>query len=149
MNKIILVDLDHTISDAFHRDEMIGVAPWDEYHARLVEDDPAHDFVEFLNNSALHEMYGVIGLTSRPEKFRGITMKWLVQHGVKLDDIWMRQNHDYRAAHDLKIAICQEKLGEDWKSHILFIIDDNEKVISAFRGAGISCMQIYNRRGRK
>ena len=147
MRKIILVDLDHTISDAFHRDEMIGIAPWDEYHARLIEDDPAHDFVELLD--CLNDRHELIGLTSRPEKFRTLTMKWLVQHGVNLDEIWMRPNHDYRAAQDMKIAMCKEKLGDDWQSRILFIIDDNERVIAAFKAEGVSCLQIFNKRGNK
>lgn len=147
MRKIILVDLDHTISDAFHRDEMIGIAPWDEYHARMNEDDPCHDFVALLNS--INDQYDFIGLTSRPEKWRLRTVKWLVEHGVKLDDLWMRPDNDYRPAHDVKISLCQEKLGDDWKDRILFLIDDNEKVIAAFRDEGVGCLQVFNKRGRK
>lgn len=147
MRKIILVDIDHTIADAFHRDEMIGIAPWDEYHARAHEDDPCHDFVELLKS--LNGDHFLFGLTSRPEKFRTLTTQWLIEHNVPLDDLWMRGNHDYRAAHDMKIAICREKLGDDWKSKILFMIDDNEKVVSAFRAEGVSVLQIFNRRVNK
>ena len=28
----ILVDIDHTMADAYPRDHMIGVEPWDSYH---------------------------------------------------------------------------------------------------------------------
>lgn len=146
-NKIILVDIDHTVADAFHRDPMIGVTDWDTYHARSQEDDPCHDFVELLN--CLNDKHSLIGLTSRPEKFRTLTMKWLVQHGVRLDDLWMRPNHDYNAAQDMKVALCKEKMGDDWQKNILFVIDDNERVVQAFRSEGVSVLQIFNKRGRK
>lgn len=147
MRKIILVDLDHTVSDAFHRDEMIGVCDWDTYHARLEEDDPCWDFIALLEPlTARHE---VIGLTSRPEKWRRLTMTWLVKHGVRLDDIWMRPDHDYRAAPDVKIALCKDKLGDGWKENVLFVIDDNERVVAAFKSEGVSVLQIFNRRGKK
>lgn len=147
MRKIILVDLDHTISDAFHRDEMIGVCDWDTYHSRMVEDDPCHDFVELLD--CLNDRHELIGLTSRPEKWRRLTSSWLVGHGVRLDDLWMRADSDYRPAPDVKIAICKEKLGDDWKDKVLFIIDDNERVVAAFKSEGVSALQIFNKRGRK
>lgn len=147
MKKIILVDLDHTIFDSFHRDEMIGVAPWDLYHARMHEDDPCHDFVELLQS--LNGNHELIGLTSRPEKWRNLTMKCLVQHDVHLDDIWMRPDHDYRAAPEVKIDLCRDKLGDKWQERILFLIDDNEKVCLAFRAEGVGCMQIFNKRGEK
>ena len=147
MRKIILVDLDHTVSDAFHRDEMIGVCDWDTYHARLEEDDPCWDFISLLE--PLTDRHEVIGLTSRPEKWRRLTMTWLVKHGVCLDDIWMRPDHDYRAAPDVKIALCKEKLGDEWKENVLFVIDDNERVVAAFKNEGVSVLQIFNRRGRK
>jgi hypothetical protein len=149
MKKIILVDIDHTLSDAYHRDPMIGIAPWDEYHAGSIEDDPAHDMVDFLNNSSLHEHYEIIGLTSRPEKFRQLTMQWLARHEIKLDDLWMRGDKDYRPAQVVKISKCEEKLGEGWQRRILFMIDDNERVIAAFKAEGVSALQIFHRRGAK
>ena len=149
MRNIILVDIDHTLTDAFHRDQMIGIAPWDEYHAKGIEDDPAHDFVEFMMHSRHNDRYDWIGLTSRPEKFRGLTMQWLVHHGIGLDQLWMRPNTDFRPAPEVKVSLCKEKLGEDWKSKVLMLIDDNEKVVEAFRGEGITCLQIFNRRGEK
>lgn len=145
--KLILVDLDHTISDAFHRDEMIGVTDWDTYHSRLIEDDPCHDFLDLLQS--FNGLFKIVGLTSRPEKWRSLTMKWLAGHKVMLDDIWMRPNHDYRPAHEVKLSLCREKIGDDWKDRILFLIDDNEKVVAAFREEGVGCLQVFNKRGRK
>ena len=145
---IILTDLDHTLSNAFWRDPMIGIVPWDKYHEESINDLPAHDFVKFISvffNSKKHEL---IGITSRPEKFRDLTMKWLSRNAVPLHNLWMRPDNDYRAAGDVKISLCVENLGEGWKDHILCLIDDNDKVIEAFRGEGITCLQIFNKRGK-
>lgn len=145
MKKIILIDIDHTLADAFHRDPMIGIAPWDEYHAASHEDDPCHDMVELLH--CLNDKHDIIGLTSRPEKFRGLTMQWLTKHNIHLDDLWMRPDKNFKPAQEVKIEQCVEKLGEEWQQKILFMIDDNERVIGAFKAQGVSCLQIFHRRG--
>ena len=147
MNRIILIDLDHTLSNAFWRDPMIGIAPWDTYHAESIKDEPAHDFVKFISVFFKSKTYDLIGVTSRPEKFRALTMKWLSTHKIHLDDLWMRPDNDYRAAGTVKIELCKDNLGDDWKDNIICLIDDNDKVIESFRGEGITCLQIFNKRG--
>ena len=149
MNKIILIDLDHTLTDAFWRDEMIGISPWDVYHSEAIHDKPAHDFVEFIRPFYDKPYYSLIGITSRPEKFRDLTMKWLCKHNVFLEDIWMRPNDNYQAAGPMKVELCQNKLGDLWKDRVLCIIDDNDRVIEAFRAEGITCLQVFNKIGER
>jgi hypothetical protein len=151
MRNIILVDLDHTVFDSFWRDEMIGISGWDDYHAKLIHDDPAPDFAPFLkyfidSKSISGDVFIVIGLTARPEKWRALSLQSLAKHGIKLDDLWMRRDGDFRPAGDIKLSLCEEKLGVDWRERILLIIDDNDRVIEAFKGENITCLQIFNRR---
>lgn len=144
---IILTDLDHTLTYAFPRDPMIGIVPWDRYHEESINDHPAHDFIKFISvffNSKKHEL---IGITSRPEKFRDLTMKWLSRNEIPLHGLWMRPDNDYRAAGIVKIDLCLQNLGESWKEKVLCLIDDNDKVIECFRGEGITCLQVFNKRG--
>ena len=149
MRDVILIDLDHTICDSFWRDQMVGVAPWDVYHMELEHDDPAHDLIEFMSLVDGHDRQ-FIGITSRPEKFRQLTMLWMMKHNVMfLDDILMRPNNDFRTAHEVKISLCEERFGENWQDRILCLIDDNDRVIEAFRGAGVTCLQVFNKRGEK
>ena len=146
MRNIILLDVDNTLADSFWRDEMIGIAHWDDYHAKGMEDLPAPDFVPFILHYANSHHYELIGITARPEKWRNLTMRWLSKHGIKLDDLWMRKDNDFRPAGDIKLSLCEEKLGVDWRERILLIIDDNDRVIEAFKGENITCLQIFNRR---
>ena len=149
MKDIILIDIDHTLTDAFWRDEMIGIAPWDVYHTEGIHDDPAHDMIKLLSLVDGSDIK-FVGLTSRPEKFRQLTMEWMVKNNVMiLDDILMRPNNNFKPAHEVKIFLCEETYGPEWQNRILCLIDDNDRVIEAFRGQGVTCLQIYNRRGRK
>jgi hypothetical protein len=144
MKDIILVDIDHTISDAFHRDQMIGIAPWDEYHSASEHDDPAHDFVKIMESFRTHG-FKIVGLTSRPEKWRKLTNDWLFKHGIYLDMLIMRPNDNYTRTGELKVSLCREIFGSDWKEKVLCMIDDNENVIAAFRAENVTCLQIFNK----
>ena len=146
MRNIILLDIDHTLADSYWRDEMLGIASWDDYHSKGVDDLPAPDFVPFIVHYANTLHYDLIGITARPEKWRNLTMRWLAVNGIKLDELWMRKDGDFRPAPDIKLSLCEEKLGEGWRERILLIIDDNERVIEAFKGENITCLQIFNRR---
>ena len=148
MKNIILVDLDHTVTDAFHRDPMIGIAPWHEYHSASEHDDPAHDFVKLMDAFRAHE-FQIVGLTSRPEKWRMLTTTWLLKHDIKIDMLIMRPDNDYTRTGELKVNLCREFFGEDWHSKVLCIIDDNDNVISAFRAEGITALQIFNRTNKE
>lgn len=138
----ILCDIDHTVSDAAWRDEMIGKASWDEYHAASVNDKPIPGVRDILIGlkAAGHE---IIGFTARPEKWRQISIRWLAENGVPMDEILMRPDTDYRPAPQIKMALAQEHYGENFADEIGLIIEDREDVVAAFRAHGITCIQIH------
>jgi 5'(3')-deoxyribonucleotidase len=146
MKNIILVDIDHSIADAFWRDPMIGVASWDLYHAESINDPPAHDMVYFIRTLISATCFEFYGLTARPEKFRNLTTQWLLKNNIGFDDLLMRPNDDFRPAGEVKLSLCESCFGVDWKDKVLMMIDDNDKVIEAFKGEGITCLQVFNSR---
>jgi hypothetical protein len=143
----VLIDIDHSLSNAFHRDPMIGVSTWDEYHAASGEDAPLHDTVKLVNALRSHG-FTLIGLTARPEKWRGLTMNWCVEHGIDLDELLMRPNEGFQPAPELKLILAKKRFGDEQglRDHVAFIIDDREDVVAAFWGIGVSCLQIFARR---
>lgn len=145
MKNIVLVDIDHTLSDAFHRDPMIGTVSWDEYHAAAHKDDPAHD-MGMIIRALMIQRLTVVGLTGRPEKWRDLTVRWLIKHELPLDDLLMRPDDDYRKAGLVKLDLVRKTYGGEWHEKVLCIIDDHEGVIETFRGENITCLQIFNRR---
>lgn len=144
--RFILTDIDHTLSDAFHRDNMIG-GPWDEYHAAAAADEPVHDMVEVLRSFALNGFI-IIGLTTRPEKWRQLTMDWCVKHDVPLDELLMRGDDDYRASHEIKRRQALERFNGEagLRENVLLVMDDRDDVVAAFRALGVTVLQVSARR---
>lgn len=140
----VLVDLDHTVSNAFWRDPMIGVAKWDEYHGELHRDEPFPDMVEMLRALRLGGFI-LIGFTARPAKFRKMTLDWCLKHEVDLDELLMRPEEAFRPAPEIKLALARARFGEFIKEHVAFIMDDREDVIEAFRGLGVTALQVFAR----
>ena len=141
---IILTDLDHTLCASWRRDDMIGVASWDEYHADAEHDEAVGATCELIR-SLHHSGHVIIGLTSRPEKWRELTLSWLMKHEVFLDDLMMRAEDDFRPSPELKLGLAEEFFNGDL-SKIDMLIEDREDVITTFRAEGVTCIQVLGGR---
>jgi HAD superfamily, subfamily IIIB (Acid phosphatase) len=139
---IILVDIDHTVANAFWRDSMIGVESWDTYHENSKYDKPFKNVVILLN-ALSNSGYEIMGITGRNERNRSLTVGWLVQNKVDIDELLMRPDDDFTKNGELKVRLVQEKFKGDY-SKIHFLIDDNEDAILAFMALGIATLQIRN-----
>ena len=148
MRNYILCDIDHTLSNAAWRDDMIGgEGGWDAYHAASVDDEPVTDICRAicLFNFLDHD---IIALTTRPEKWRDLTMKWMMKHGISVDELLMRPNDDYRPEWETKLDLAVRRFGSEdgVRQNVAFILDDSETVATAFRGLGITVLQVFARR---
>lgn len=140
----VLVDLDHTISDAFPRDAMAGKVSWDEYHAAGVDDLPFLQMVHLING--LFKLgYTIVGFTARPEKFRNQTLKWLIKHDVSMDELLMRPDNAFRPAPEIKLQLALERFGSEdaIRKNVAMIIDDRDDVVQKFRGLGVLVLQAF------
>jgi hypothetical protein len=135
----VLCDIDHTLCASWRRDDMIGVNSWDEYHADAQHDEDVFAICELVRCLYLC-LHQVVGLTSRPEKWRTLTVAWLVKYDVPLDDLLMRAEEDYRQSPELKLAMARAYVDGDL-SKIGLLIEDREDVITAFRAEGVTCIQ--------
>lgn len=143
--RVVLIDIDHTLSNAFHRDPMIGTTSWDEYHAASTNDEPLHDMINLVN--ALHDAgFNIICITARPDKWRGLTMKTLARFGAKVDDILMRHDENFRPSPEMKLQLAIERFGENLKDKIAFVIEDRTDVCTAFRDLGVTVLQVHGRK---
>lgn len=148
--KTIVMDLDGTLCDSAHRDHHARNSEWDQFHSLLTEDRPHQDVLEFID--LLHNApddVELIGCTGRNERYRVATEKWLMEHGALLDCVLMRPDYDFRPDHELKIEMLSEwheqTSGDDpWsvQERVMFILEDREKVVEAWRGAGFNCWQV-------
>lgn len=142
--RIVLVDIDHTLRNAFPRDHMIGVSTWDEYHLAAKGEEPLHDLVNLVNSLILCG-YTVVGITAIPAKWRQLTMEWLISRSVLICDILMRPNEGYEPSPELKVKLAKERFGENLQDKIAFILEDRNDVCLAFRDLGVTALQVHGR----
>jgi phosphoglycolate phosphatase-like HAD superfamily hydrolase len=143
---LAFIDIDHTLADSYWRDPMIGNATWDEYHAAGRGDKPIPETVALVNS--LHDSgWSVIGLTGRPERFRQMTLKWLIDYNIMLDHVIMRANDDYRTTAEFKLAEAKAVMAAE-QNFIAIVFDDRDDVCAAFKAERIVAIQIQTSGGR-
>lgn len=146
MQFIALVDIDHTVRNAFPRDNMIDAETnWDDYHAAGAADKSIETVCNMVR--ALHASnWLIIGVTAIPDKFRGITNKWLVENNVPFDELLMRKDEDFRPAPEIKMQLVKERFGERMKNEVTVVFDDREDVVEAFASEGLTAVQVHGRK---
>lgn len=139
----ILCDIDHVLSNAFPRDHMIG-SPWDDYHLASMSDPPIKEMIQMINCLG-KEDFNMVALTSRPEKWRTITLNWFITHGAFPDELLMRPDGNYYTSPDLKVMLARNRF-PDIKNEVAFVIEDRDDVCAAFRELGVTVLQAFCRR---
>ena len=141
MMGVILTDIDHTLASAFWRDHLWESGQWDEYHACCVE-DKVIESTAILVRSLWFAGRKVIGITSRPSKWREITLRWLVDNDLPIHRVLMRDSEVHLKAPELKILLAEESFGKDLRSEIDLLIEDRDDVVSAFMARGVACVHV-------
>jgi NLI interacting factor-like phosphatase len=131
---ILITDLDHTLAASSWRDQHRG-GNWDAYHAMAKDDKPILQMIFLINTVALNAK--VVCITTRPEKWRMLTLNWLLKYRVEIDELLMRPNDDFRPSPVLKVALAQQFLAEDEN---IVAIDDREDVLQAYQAVGIKAL---------
>ena len=142
---VVLVDLDDTLSDTSWREHLIKSDGWDAFHNQLIHDQPCEDIVRLINMIAGGSI-AVIGITGRPERYRDISLRWLLKHNIWIDELLMRPNDDRQKAPKSKMDLITARFGPDWAQQILCFIDNREDIIKEFNKAGVTGLLCHVRR---
>lgn len=142
----VLCDIDHVLADSAWREPLIEES-WDAFHAASEKDEPVPDMVRMIG-ALFNENFQIIGLTTRPEKWRQLTQAWLVRHCVWIDEILMRPYDSFAKSPELKVALAVQRFGtqEALANEVALVLDDREDVIEAFRALGVTALQVHVRR---
>jgi hypothetical protein len=135
--KIVLVDLDHTLSDAFWRDPLLG--KWEEYHAAGMDDKPI-GFVKQIIDMAHGSGCDIVAVTARPEWNRQMTVRWMIQHDVPIDVILMRADDDHRPSVEVKRSLVTEAFPD--LSVIEFVLEDRDDCVAVYKQLGLNVLQV-------
>lgn len=140
---IALFDIDHVVANSFWRDVMIGGdGGWDTYYRAAADDAPVPVVVELVRALRLSR-YNVFGLTARPERWRQLTVEWLMKHDCPLEDVLMRPDDDYRSSPLVKLDLVRVTWPDDYKERVAFLVEDRDDVCAVFRAEGIICLQCH------
>ena len=120
---IVICDIDGTVANNDHRQHLLqGFKTWDKFFARLSEDLPISEVIEFVIN--LHdEGKDVVFVTGRPARYEKATRKWLEKYFDFEIKLIMRQDKDKRN----KIDVKKEIFLENFKSEDIFLVIDNDR----------------------
>ena len=139
--KIILVDLDGTLADCSHRIHHILKQPkdWRAFFADCEDDDPIPNVIDFID--AIDRRKFEIWITSgRSDECRQATEAWLSYFCPKYDRLIMRKAGDFTDDGVLKPSWLSD--GTIPRERVLLALDDRNRVVKAWRDAGIPCLQV-------
>lgn len=143
---IIFWDLDSTLACGDARQHLIAAEGWDSFHSRCKEDTLHEDvfrLLELITTLARSPM--CVGLTGRNEKWRAITMEWLHENNVLLDELLMRPDDDFRSSVDVKIDLVDSFTDGKIAERTLMLIDDRADICDAFNQLGVTTLLVKNR----
>jgi len=135
---LLLCDVDHTVADAAWRDPWLG--QWDIYYPKSVDDKPIVPVIKAVNAMALLG-WQVVMFTSRNERWRQITLDWLMRHNVLASGLLMRSEDDFNACGETKYQMAIRAFGEELKD-VEMVWDNTESVLEPFRARGIVTMLV-------
>lgn len=148
LQKCWIFDIDGTLTNSDHRQHLVRQTPrdWDEFFARVKDDAPIQHVCDLaghlLDYGYSFGGYAVIFMTGRPEKCRADTLEWLETNGINIESkqLYMRPDGDYRDDTEVKLILVQELRRDGFEPVMVF--DDRNKVVAAWRAAGIPCAQV-------
>lgn len=140
MAKLVLCDLDGTLSDTKHRERFVRQKPrdYDSFFAAAGEDDPIPAVIAVVRalKAAGYEIHIITG---RRDDTRGVTEAWLQEHEVPYDRLVMREFHDHTPDDDLKRGwFHRDYVKED----ILCVLEDRNRVVKMWRELGLTCLHV-------
>lgn len=144
-DRIVICDIDGTLADCSSRLRYIKPATendptfkkdWKKFHAEVSGDAPITELIDLVNSLSVTK--SIVLLTGRPMVAGKDTVKWLEQHDVCYDYLFMRRNGDHRADWEMK----QEVLEYLPKEQIHLVLEDRDGPTKMFRSHGLRVLQV-------
>jgi FMN phosphatase YigB (HAD superfamily) len=118
---------------------------YNAFHEASIDALPNLDVVEMLNN-AVSDRHSILIVTSRKEKYRGLTSMWLAKNNIRSHGLFMRSDDDNRPDYEAKKDML-DKISSLW--NVVHAIDDNPNVIKLWEDHDIPTTKIGTWDGNK
>ena len=140
----LICDLDSTLANNDHRAHHADNKDWQTFHDLSGEDKP-HDWcVQILESMHIaHPEMFFFFITGRPNRVREGSEKWLndVLSPTLMNNstLYMKPAGWKLGTPELKKTIYKDKI--EGKFDILFVMEDERKVVDMWRSLGLVCLQ--------
>jgi phosphoglycolate phosphatase-like HAD superfamily hydrolase len=118
---------------------------YDAFHEASIDALPNVEVVQMLNN-AVSDKHAILVVTSRKEKWRGLTSMWMAINNIKCHALFMRADEDNRPDYEVKKDIL-DKIDKHW--NVVHAVDDNPNVIRLWEDHRIPTTKIGTWDGNK
>jgi uncharacterized HAD superfamily protein len=137
--RVVIVDLDGTLSDYSHRVKLIKERKYDEFNREGLKDKPIQNICNLVRHLGTDGETKIVVMTARDESVRHETQQWLHVNEIPCDELLMRKEGDNRHDHEVKFDLYQENFEfED----IWLILEDRKSVVDMWRGEGLTCLEV-------
>lgn len=137
--KAYIFDIDGTLSNAEHRMHHIKQEPrdWRAFFAEVGGDTPHQHIVDLCKTLATK--HDIVFVSGRSDECRFETVNWLRAQGLD-GALYMRKAGDHTDDNHLKILLLTQIVEDGYDPIMAF--DDRDRVVAAWRAAGIPCAQV-------
>jgi hypothetical protein len=118
---------------------------YNAFHEASIDALPNIEVIEMLNNS-VSDRHSVLIVTSRKEKYRGLTSMWLAKNNIRSHGLFMRADDDNRPDYEAKKDML-DSISKLW--NVVHAVDDNPNVIRLWEDHSIPTTKIGNWDGKK
>lgn len=111
---------------------------YDAFHEASIDALPNFEVVEMLNQAFFDQQHIII-VTSRKERWRGLTSYWLAKNDIGHHALYMRGDDDFRADYEVKGEILG-KIKKHW--NVVHAVDDSPSILRLWFEHGIATTKI-------
>jgi hypothetical protein len=147
VRKLVIIDLDGTLANIDHRTHHVkkDKPDWDAFNRECVNDKPNAWCVKLINELSRAYLVRLVIVSARSKVVEAETRDWLNNHveafvTADVELFMLREVGDNTEDVELKMRWLKENGGS---GAVLFAVDDRQKVVDAWRAAGVVCLQAY------
>jgi hypothetical protein len=143
MRNCWVFDIDGTVANGDHRKYLLstlsGQRKWDEWYKLAYLDLPHRDIIDFTHVAKMISM-PVMMCTGRQDECRETTVRWLYDHYVIYDRLYMRTTGDHRDDAVIKLELVNQMKSDGFNPVLAF--EDRDRVVKMWRDLGVRCLQV-------
>lgn len=140
MKKVIVVDIDGTLTDTTHRDKYAEEKDFDTFNSLCLKDRPYLVMIDLMKKYK-EEGYEIHAYSGRSSLYQEETIDYFKKLGLEFDLIKTRSPDNLIPARNLKGSWIQKNIINEGKE-LVAVYEDDDKVISTLRNKGYNVINV-------